>query len=49
MLHQLRPDLPSSVDKVIQKATQKDPEKRYFDIRDLASAFRRAVGLEKVR
>lgn len=45
----LRPDLPPSVDKVILKATQKDPDKRYFDIRDLASAFRRAVGLEKVR
>lgn len=48
-LIELRPDLPSSVDKVIHKATQKDPEKRYFDIRDLASAFRRAIGLERVR
>jgi eukaryotic-like serine/threonine-protein kinase len=48
-LVELRPDLPSSVDKVIQKATQKDPDKRYFDIRDLASAFRRAIGLERVR
>jgi WD40 repeat protein/serine/threonine protein kinase len=41
-----RPDLPSDVDQVIQKATSKDPSARYPDTLSLAAALHLALGLE---
>lgn len=43
-LHEVRPDLPPTVDEVIQRATAKDPAHRYGDAISLASDFRRALG-----
>lgn len=40
-----RPELPPEINLVIQRATQKDPEDRYQDVRDLSKAFRQAVGI----
>ncbi len=39
----LRPELPATVDEVIQRATAKDPGQRYADTLALAAAFRQAV------
>jgi WD40 repeat protein/type II secretory pathway predicted ATPase ExeA len=41
-----RPDVPAEVDEVIQKATSKDPTKRYPGALTMAAAFRRALRLE---
>ncbi len=38
-----RPDLPSAVDVVIQRATAKEPASRYGDVMSLATDFRRAL------
>ena len=43
-----RPDLPTELDQVIQKATLKDPSTRYPDAVSLAADFRRALLLEVV-
>ncbi len=40
-----RPELPATIDLVIQKATAKDPGERYPDARSLNRAFREAVGI----
>ncbi len=40
-------DIPGAVNQVIQKATQKDPDERYQDIKELAVDFRRAAGLRR--
>ncbi|MBN1966654.1 MAG: protein kinase, partial [Anaerolineae bacterium] len=39
-----RPDLPPALDDVLQRATAKDPAKRYPDALSLAAAFRDAAG-----
>ena len=39
----IRPDLPAALDKVLQRATAKDPAERYPDAVALASAFRAAL------
>ena len=41
-----RPDLPPSVDKVIQKAMQKRPENRYASIGELVEELTSAAGIE---
>ena len=41
-----RPDLPDELDSVIQKATEKDPTKRYRDALELARAMRGALSDE---
>jgi WD40 repeat protein len=38
-----RPDLPESLEAVIQRVTAKDPEERYADVLSFAAAFREAV------
>jgi WD40 repeat protein/serine/threonine protein kinase/two-component SAPR family response regulator len=44
-----RPDLPVSIDTVLQKATHKDPSQRYSNVQALAEAFRSAAqGLQPV-
>jgi WD40 repeat protein len=44
-IHNARPDLPEGVDRVITKATEKDPNARYKTALELAADFRRvAVG-----
>jgi WD40 repeat protein/serine/threonine protein kinase/two-component SAPR family response regulator len=44
-----RPDLPVSIDTVLQKATHKDPSQRYSNVQVLAEAFRSAAqGLQPV-
>jgi serine/threonine protein kinase/WD40 repeat protein len=39
----VRPDLPAGVDRVIGRATAKDPQDRFADALELAAAFRAAV------
>ncbi len=39
----LRPDLPTAIDGVIQRATEKDPDKRFDDALSMAAAFRAAI------
>ncbi|MBN2500643.1 MAG: serine/threonine protein kinase, partial [Anaerolineales bacterium] len=39
----LRPDLPSALDSVIERATAKEPHQRFADAMELAEAFRAAV------
>ena len=46
LMRDQRPDVPAEVDEVIQKATSKDPTKRYPDALTMAAAFRRAFRLE---
>ena len=41
----LEPDISEGIDNVIQKATAKDPEERYSNVRSFASEFRMAAGL----
>ncbi len=43
-LRDLRNELPTSLNRVIQKATAKDPEDRYPDTLTFAADFRRALG-----
>lgn len=43
-MRQLRPALPDSLNFVLQKATSKDPKLRYASVRDLAKAFKDAIG-----
>jgi WD40 repeat protein/DNA-binding SARP family transcriptional activator len=43
-LRPARPDIPSSVDGIIERATAKDPEVRFADTSALALAFRAALG-----
>jgi WD40 repeat protein len=45
LLRSLRPDLPLSLDDVLQKATAFDPKMRYPDALSLAHAFQQASGL----
>jgi eukaryotic-like serine/threonine-protein kinase len=45
-IRSIRPDLTLEIDDVIQRATQKDPDDRYQDVRELARDFRQAIGLE---
>jgi WD40 repeat protein len=45
-LSDLLDDIPDSVEKVIQRATAKDPAQRYSDVPTLAAAFRQAILLE---
>ncbi|MFQ5923286.1 MAG: protein kinase, partial [Anaerolineales bacterium] len=45
LIDALEADVSAPVNKVIQKATAKDPEERYSDVRSFASAFREAAGL----
>ena len=40
-----RPDLPTRLDAVIQKATAKSPDQRYSNAPSLAVAFRQAIGV----
>ncbi|MBI5927671.1 MAG: protein kinase [Chloroflexi bacterium] len=42
-LRQLRDELPTSLNRVVQKATAKDPEDRYIDTLTFAADFRRAL------
>ena len=42
-LSELRPDLPTELEDVLQRATAKDPAERYVDALALAKAFRRAL------
>src|SRR5262249_17415817 len=42
-LRELRPDLPESLNSVLQRATAKDPDQRYPDAKSLAAAFRAAL------
>lgn len=42
-LSDVRPDLPADLNRVIQKATEKDPGKRYESAVELANAFRSAL------
>lgn len=46
-LRDLRDDIPDGVEKVIQRATAKDPAERYSDVLTLAAAFRQAILLEE--
>jgi serine/threonine protein kinase len=41
----VRPDLTPEINEVIQRATQKNPDDRYQDVRELARAFRQAAGI----
>ncbi len=43
-----RPELPETVDAVIQKATQKDPAQRYPDVESLTQDFKLALTPERV-
>jgi WD40 repeat protein/serine/threonine protein kinase len=43
-IRQLRPALPDALNYVLQKATSKDPELRFENVRDLARAFKEAIG-----
>ena len=43
-LLETRPDLPPTLDSVIQRATAKDPDERFANALSLAAAFRAAVG-----
>jgi WD40 repeat protein len=45
-LRDLLDDIPDGVEKVIQRATAKDPAQRYSDVPTLAAAFRQAILLE---
>lgn len=45
-LIEYRPDLPEAINRVIQKATAKNPEERYPDTLSLAEDFRRAAANE---
>jgi len=38
-------EVSEAIDRVVQKATAKDPEKRYSDVRSFAASFREAAGL----
>ncbi len=40
LLEEIRPGLPPGIDEIIQRATDKDPEARYDDIRQVAADFR---------
>lgn len=40
-------DVPEDVEKVIQRATAKDPDQRYADVLTLARVFRQAIHLEE--
>ncbi len=42
-----RPDIPDSIEQVIQRATAKDPRDRYTDMLSLAAAFRQAILVER--
>lgn len=42
-LHDIRPDLPETLDAVIQKATEKDPADRYQTTIEMAQAFNNAL------
>jgi WD40 repeat protein/class 3 adenylate cyclase/tRNA A-37 threonylcarbamoyl transferase component Bud32/energy-coupling factor transporter ATP-binding protein EcfA2 len=42
-IHDQRPEIPKEVDRVLQKATAKDPEARFPDVLAFAAAFRQAV------
>ncbi len=46
-LTQLRPDLPSAVWEVLQRALIKKPELRYATMKEFSDAFNRAVGVKK--
>ncbi len=46
LAHQIRPEIPTNVDQVIQRATAKDPTSRYPDALTLAKELRRALNLE---
>jgi WD40 repeat protein/serine/threonine protein kinase len=43
-IRSLRPDLPSGIDLVIQKATAKEPADRYTDTLSMYAAFKQATG-----
>ncbi|MBI5927750.1 MAG: protein kinase [Chloroflexi bacterium] len=43
-LRELRSDLPGDLNRVLQKATAKDPTARYLDALSFAKEFRRAIG-----
>lgn len=45
-VEEMMPQLPAAVDSVLQRATDKDPAMRYPDVRQLARAFRDAIGLQ---
>jgi serine/threonine protein kinase/beta-lactam-binding protein with PASTA domain len=42
-LHELRPDVPVSVEKIVEKCMQKKPERRYLSATDLISDLRRSL------
>ncbi|HEX2619878.1 MAG TPA: serine/threonine-protein kinase, partial [Phototrophicaceae bacterium] len=43
MIRDLRPDLPPGVDKIISKATAKEADERYQDVRELSLDFQRVL------
>ncbi len=43
-LHQRRPDLPRAVTEVVHRCLEKDPERRFGSARELAEAYRQALG-----
>ncbi|HSJ50323.1 MAG TPA: BTAD domain-containing putative transcriptional regulator, partial [Actinomycetota bacterium] len=45
----VRPELPVAVDRMIERATAKDPARRFGDPRELATAFRAAIEATEVR
>ena len=42
-IRQIRPELPSTLDRVIARATEKEPNERFNDALELAAAFRAAI------
>jgi WD40 repeat protein/transcriptional regulator with XRE-family HTH domain len=47
LLRDRRPDLPATLDAIIQRATAKRPTERYADVLNLVADFRTAVGLQE--
>ena len=45
-VREVRPDLPADLDRVIQRATAKDPGARYADVTAMVADFRRALSPE---
>lgn len=43
LIHFIHPEIPSEVDDVLQKATQKDPKERYQSVQDMVISFKRMM------